>query len=120
MRLLSPDIGDPELLDGLEPEAAPDFGVCPVALVWPLEDFCSLASLASRTVRSFWSVAASLGSLVLASSAFFAAISTSTCFASSALDALEDVVDVEPNKDDTVEEEVAVTIFPLPIALLVR
>jgi hypothetical protein len=29
------------------------------------------------------------------------------------------VVDVEPNKDDTVDEDVAVTIFLLPIAMLV-
>ena len=56
---------------------------------------------------------------MLASSAFFAAIWTSIFFASSALDALEDVVDVEPNKDDTVDEDVAVTIFLLPIAMLV-
>ena len=64
-------------------------------------------------------MAASSGSFVLASSAFFAAISACSLVASSAVDELDDVdvVDDVPNKDEAVEEDIAVTILMLPIAV---
>lgn len=54
---------------------------------------------------------------MLASSAFFAAIWACIFVASSAVDELDDVVDDVPNKDEVVEEDIAVTILPLPIAV---